>query len=406
MDKYYTEFINTIKHKIREAQIKTVVAANSQMLLLYWQLGNYILENQQKEGWGAKIIQLLSKDLKKEFPTMKGFSERNLLYMKQFSQTYSLPVILAFNEIENKLKNSDGISQPLVAQLLLPDNELFIIAQQPVAQIQSFDKQEFTIMQQAVAQIHENDTEALFLQSIVSKIQWSHHIVLIDKEPKLGKRFWYMLNTIEHGISRNILAMQIESKLFDRQIKAKKITNFEKTLPPIHSDFANYVLKDPFIFDFVQAREKADERNIEEQLTHNVTKFLLELGQGFAFIGRQVHFEIGGSDFYADLLFYHTKLHCYVVVELKARSFEPGDASQLNFYVNLINDKLKTESDNNTIGLLLCKGKSEIIAEYALKGYSNPIGVTDYQLSKAIPDELKSSLPQIEDIENEFKDIE
>jgi len=406
MDKYYTEFINTIKHKIREAQIKTVVAANSQMLLLYWQLGNYILENQQKEGWGAKIIQLLSKDLKKEFPTMKGFSERNLLYMKQFSQTYSLPVILAFNEIENKLKNSDGISQPLVAQLLLPDNELFIIAQQPVAQIQSFDKQEFTIMQQAVAQIHENDTEALFLQSIVSKIQWSHHIVLIDKEPKLGKRFWYMLNTIEHGISRNILAMQIESKLFDRQIKAKKITNFEKTLPPIHSDFANYVLKDPFIFDFVQAREKADERNIEEQLTHNVTKFLLELGQGFAFIGRQVHFEIGGSDFYADLLFYHTKLHCYVVVELKARSFEPGDASQLNFYVNLINDKLKTESDNNTIGLLLCKGKSEIIAEYALKGYSNPIGVTDYQLSKAIPDELKSSLPQIEDIENELKDIE
>jgi predicted nuclease of restriction endonuclease-like (RecB) superfamily len=388
MDKYYTEFINTVKHKIREAQIKTVVAANGQMLLLYWQLGNYILENQQKEGWGAKIIQLLSKDLKKEFPTMKGFSERNLKYMRSFSKTYHIDLIRLFVEIEKSIKNNVQIMQ------------------QAVAQIQSIDKQEFIITQQPVAQIHEHDTEALFLQSIVSKIQWSHHIVLIDKEPKLGKRFWYMLNTIEHGISRNILAMQIESKLFDRQIKAKKITNFEKTLPPIHSDFANYVLKDPFIFDFVQAREKADERNIEEQLTHNVTKFLLELGQGFAFIGRQVHFEIGGSDFYADLLFYHTKLHCYVVVELKARSFEPGDASQLNFYVNLINDKLKTESDNNTIGLLLCKGKSEIIAEYALKGYSNPIGVTDYQLSKAIPDELKSSLPQIEDIENEFKDIE
>jgi predicted nuclease of restriction endonuclease-like (RecB) superfamily len=388
MDKYYTEFINTIKYKIREAQIKTVVAANGQMLLLYWQLGNYILENQQKEGWGAKIIQLLSKDLKKEFPTMKGFSERNLKYMRSFSKTYHIDLIRLFVEIEKSIKNNVQIMQ------------------QAVAQIQSIDKQEFAIMQQAVAQIHEHDIEALFLQSIVSKIQWSHHIVLIDKEPKLGKRFWYMLNTIEHGISRNILAMQIESKLFDRQIKAKKITNFEKTLPPIHSDFANYVLKDPFIFDFVQAREKADERNIEEQLTNNVTKFLLELGQGFAFIGRQVHFEIGGSDFYADLLFYHTKLHCYVVVELKARSFEPGDASQLNFYVNLINDKLKTESDNNTIGLLLCKGKSEIIAEYALKGYSNPIGVSDYQLSKAIPDELKSSLPQIEDIENELKDME
>lgn len=388
MDKYYTEFINTIKHKIREAQIKTVVAANGQMLLLYWQLGNYILANQQKEGWGAKIIQLLSKDLRKEFPGMKGFSERNLKYMRSFSKMYHIDLIRLFVEIEKSIKSN--------AQIM----------QQAVAQIQSADEQEFTRTQQAVAQIHEHDIEALFLHSIVSKIQWSHHIVLIDKEPELEKRFWYMLNILEHGISRNILAMQIESKLFDRQIKARKVTNFEKTLPPIHSDFANYALKDPYIFDFVQAREKADERNIEEQLTNNVTKFLLELGQGFAFIGRQVHFEIGGNDFYADLLFYHTKLHCYIVVELKARSFEPGDASQLNFYVNLINDKLKTESDNNTIGLLLCKGKSEIIAEYALKGYSNPIGVSDFQLSKAIPDELKSSLPQIEDIENELKDIE
>jgi predicted nuclease of restriction endonuclease-like (RecB) superfamily len=387
MDTEYLKLINTIKQKVRDAQLKSVVAANSQMLLLYWHLGNYILENQLKEGWGTKIIPLISKDLKKEFPNIKGFSERNLFYIKQFSQTYSIPVIRYFIEIGKQIKNTTGISQQVVAQLLIPENE------------------NFEIMQQAVAQLNEQEKENLFLQTIIAKIQWSHHIVLMDKESGLGKRIWYMLNTLEHGISRNILAMQIESKLFERQIKAKKVTNFEKTLPPAQSDFANYLLKDPYIFDFVQAREKADERNIEEQLANHITRFLLELGQGFAFIGRQVHFKVGESDFYADLLFYHIKLHCYIVVELKVRTFEPGDASQLNFYINLINDKLKTENDNNTIGLLLCKGKSEIIAEYSIKGYTNPIGVSDYQLSKAIPDELKSSLPQIEDIQNEFKEI-
>jgi predicted nuclease of restriction endonuclease-like (RecB) superfamily len=212
-----------------------------------------------------------------------------------------------------------------------------------------------------------------------------------------------MLNSLEHGNSRNVLAMQIESGLFERQIATNKINNFKNTLPPVQSDFANYLFKDPYIFDFVQAKEKADERNIEEQLTTNITKFLLELGQGFAFVGRQVHFEIVNSDFYADLIFYHTKLHCYVVVELKARPFEPGDASQLNFYVNVVNDKLKTDQDNDTIGLLLCKGKNEIVAEYALKGYSSAIGISDYQISKAVPEELKSSLPQIEDIEREME---
>ena len=266
-------------------------------------------------------------------------------------------------------------------------------------------------MQQPVAQLqNQTDTvapqkdEQLFLGSIVARLTWSHHIILMDKEPHLGKRFWYMLNSLEHGNSRNVLAMQIESGLFERQVSAKKISNFNRTLPPLQSDFANYLLKDPYIFNFVQAKEKADERNIEEQLASHITKFLLELGQGFAFVGRQVHFEIGGDDFYADLLFYHTRLHCYVVVELKARPFEPSDASQLNFYVNLVNDKLKATEDNDTIGLLLCKGKNEVIAEYALKGYNNAIGISDYQISKAIPEELKSLLPQIEDIENEFKE--
>jgi predicted nuclease of restriction endonuclease-like (RecB) superfamily len=215
-----------------------------------------------------------------------------------------------------------------------------------------------------------------------------------------------MLNTLNHGISKNILLMQVEANLYQRQMEQKKISNFSTTLPQPQSDFAQYLLKDPYIFDFVQAKENADERNIEAQLTQHITKFLLELGQGFAFVGKQYHLKVGGSDFYTDLLFYHTKLHCYVVVELKARAFEPGDPAQLNFYINVINDQLKTENDNETIGILLCKGKNEVVAEYALKGYARPIGVADYELSKAIPADLKSTLPSIEEIENELKGME
>jgi predicted nuclease of restriction endonuclease-like (RecB) superfamily len=391
----YKELFQEVKFKIQHAQIKTVMAANSQMLLLYWQLGNYILTNQQANGWGSKIIDLLAADIKKELPNLKGFSTRNLKYMRKFSTDYPLTIIENFISIESQIASNDPISQQIFTSLLHTHSDNFVIVQQPVAQLQN---QTDTVAPQK--------DEQLFLGSIVARLTWSHHIILMDKEPHLGKRFWYMLNSLEHGNSRNVLAMQIESGLFERQVMAKKITNFTCTLPPSQSDFANYLLKDPYIFNFVQAKEKADERNIEEQLASHITKFLLELGQGFAFVGRQVLFEIGGDDFYADLLFYHTRLHCYVVVELKARPFEPGDASQLNFYVNLVNDKLKATRDNDTIGLLLCKGKNEVIAEYALKGYNNAIGISDYQISKAIPEELKSLLPQIEDIENEFKELD
>jgi predicted nuclease of restriction endonuclease-like (RecB) superfamily len=319
--------------------------------------------------------------------------------MRKYAETYSLEVLQTFIHFEHQIKSAASISQQVVAKLLNTDNKQLEFVQQVAAPIEN---KENPIVQQVAAQLGDN----VFLTSIIAKISWSHHMVLMDKEPHLGKRFWYMLNTLEHGNSRNVLGIQIESGLFERQITAKKINNFERTLPPAQSDFANYLLKDPYIFDFVQAKEKADERNIEEQLANHITKFLLELGQGFAFIGKQVHFEIGGADFFADLLFYHTKLHAYVVVELKARPFEPGDASQLNFYVNVVNDKVKTAGDHDTIGLLLCKGKNEVLAEYALKGYSNAINVSDYQISKAIPEELKSSLPNIEQIENEFKEAD
>lgn len=378
--KTYEALFAEIKQRVAEAQIKTATAANAQMLLLYWQMGNDILQNQQTKGWGAKIIDQLSADLKKEFPQLKGFSTRNLKYMRKFAENYSSSVIQHLILIEQQFKNINTLTQQRVSALLSADKQQIEIVQQPAAQLE----------------------ESLFLQSILARVSWSHHMVLMDKEPHIGKRLWYMLNTLEHGISRNILAMQIESSLFERQIKAKKINNFKHTLPQPQTDFANYLLKDPYIFDFVQAKEKADERNIEEQLANHITKFLLELGQGFAFMGRQVHFEIGNQDFYVDLLFYHTRLHAYVVVELKARPFEPSDAGQLNFYVNVVNDKLKGEQDENTIGLLLCKGKDEVLAEYALKGYNQPLGVSDYQISKAVPEELKSSLPDISKLENEL----
>ena len=407
MNQYsYKDLLIEVKSRIKEAQVKTVSAANSQLLLLYWQLGNYILINQKAKGWGAKIIDLLAADLKKEFPQIKGLSARNLKYMRKFAEQYNVAVLDVFTSFEKQLKPATAFSQPIVAELLSANKDQLIIVQQPAALITQQPvaksaKAKKSIVQQVAAQLQEE----VFLGSIIARISWSHHLVLMDKEPHLGKCFWYMLNSLEHGNSRNVLAMQIESGLFERQIAAKKITNFTKTLPPPQSDFANYLLKDPYIFDFVQAKEKADERNIEEQLAEHITKFLLELGQGFAFIGRQIHFEIGGNDFYADLLFYHTSLHCYVVVELKARPFEPGDASQLNFYVNVVNDKLKKPGDNDTIGLLLCKGKNEVVAEYSLKGYNNAIGISDYQISKAIPEELKSALPQIEDIENKLNEI-
>ncbi len=376
----YLESLDIIVQTIESAQVKVVMAANSQLLWTYWKIGNELSCKIKINAWGAKIIENFSADLRKKFPMLKGFSVRNLVYMRQFAEAYPSERILQLNNLWQQITLN---AQPMVA--LIQDSQNFSIS----------------ITQPVVAQLKEPD----FIESIIGKISWSHHLVLLDKCPELAKRFWYMLNTLEHGISKNILFLQIDSGLFERQIKQKKTSNFSATLPKPQSDFANYLLKDPYIFDFVQAREHADERNIEEQLTTHITKFLLELGQGFAFVGKQYHLHVGGSDFYIDLLFYHTKLHCYVVVELKARAFDPGDPAQLNFYINVINDKLKTEADNDTIGILLCKGKNDVIAEYALKGYKQPIGVADYQLSRSVPDDLKSTLPQIEDLEKELTNL-
>ena len=231
---------------------------------------------------------------------------------------------------------------------------------------------------------------------------WASHVILMNASLPLGIRYWYMKQAVEMGWSSTILKMQIESNLFKRQIEARKVSNFTAILPSPQSDLANYLLKDPYIFDMAGAKEAADERDIEQQLVGHITKYLLEMGNGFAFVAKQKHFQVGNSDFYADLILYNIRLHAYVVVELKATPFKPEYAGQLNFYINVVDEQMRGEKDNKTIGLLLCKGKDEVVAQYALRGYDQPIGVSDYQLSKAVPEDLKSTLPTIEEMEEEL----
>jgi len=409
--KEFNDFIHAIGSEIEQAQVKLISAANVQMLLHYWKIGHFILFNQKRLGWGGKVIERISKAIRDKYPEKKGYSSRNLIYMCQFAKQYPLNVInqliVADKELEipsvakilstAKVLNDFEITQEPPAQIQIASSEENTITQELPAQFENITETLVTITQQPVAQIENN-----FICSPVSKINWTSHMILMDSKLPLGIRYWYMKQSVEFGWSSTILDLQIESGLFQRQIEKKKINNFTATLPKPQSDLANYLLKDPYIFDLAGVKERADERDIEEQLVNHVTKYLLEMGTGFAFVARQKHFQIGNKDFYADLILYNIKLHAYVVVELKATPFRPEYTGQLNFYINVVNDKLKGEYDNKTIGLLLCRGKDEILAQYALEGYNQPIGVSDYQLSKAIPEELKSALPTIEEVEQEL----
>lgn len=249
----------------------------------------------------------------------------------------------------------------------------------------------------------ETYTELPFVQGVLAQITWYHNITLLEKVPDQDERNWYIGKTIENGWSRNVLVHQIETKLFERQALAGKTTNFPRALQSPQSDLAYETIKDPYIFDFILFREEMNEVDVEKQLIQRITKLLLELGTGFAFIGNQVHMEIGEEDFYLDLLFYHTKLRCYVVIELKTGKFRPEYAGKLNFYLSAVDDQLKTEHDNPSIGIILCKEKNRIVAEYALKDMAKPIGISEYKLLQEIPDELKSSLPSVEELEESLE---
>ncbi|MDC2642589.1 PDDEXK nuclease domain-containing protein [Bacteroides ovatus] len=407
----FDAFVNAVGSEIEHAQVRLITAANSQMLFHYWKIGNYILYHQQTNGWGSKIIKQLAQAIRFNYPEKKGYSERNLTYMCQFARLYPLNVLRSFIETDARLSlpsvqnvtdevfklNNGQFTQELTAQIQSADCQHLEFTQEVPAQIQDVEKTVSSIYKMGIREI-----EKVFLTSPVARINWASQMVILNGSLPLGVGYWYMKQSVEMGWSSNVLKMQIENDLYSRQISNNKVNNFTATLPAPQSDLANYLLKDPYIFDLAGAKEKADERDIEEQLVKHVTRYLLEMGNGFAFVARQKHFQIGNSDFFADLILYNIQLHAYVVVELKATPFKPEYAGQLNFYINVVDDKLRGEHDNKTIGLLLCRGKDEVVAQYALAGYDQPIGISDYQLSKAVPENLKSALPSIEEVEEEL----
>ena len=382
----YAPFLGAVKDRIRAAQVKATLSANAELIHLYWDIGRAIAAIQQKEGWGAGVIPRLARDIANDLPEVKGFSERNIGHMIRFAHEYGARPIL--QQPAAKLTGGE-IGQPSVAQL--PPSEKV-----PQAAAQ------FTpgaISPQPVAKLADADDLAQ-VQQLAAQLPWFHHVILMEKVKDLRARLWYVQQTVTHGWSRSILALQIDSRAYERQGKA--VHNFHATLPPPQSDLAAQVLKDPYIFDFLTLAEPFRERELELALLDQVQKFLLELGQGFAFVGRQYHFEVGGDDFYLDLLFYHLRLRCFVVVDLKRGPFKAEFAGKMNFYCNVVDDRLRHADDQPTVGLILCQDKNRIVAEYALQGVKKAIGVSEYELTRALPKKFRSSLPSVEEMETEL----
>lgn len=367
---FYNNLLSDIKNRVRQGQIRANLSANTEMLATYWDIGKMIHERQKMEGWGKKVIPRLAIDLKNELSEVKGFSERNLRSMVYFyieypnaSHIWKLPVA-----------NS---SKELISET-------------------SLSKSNKTNWQLPVANLQLNDIQL----DIISKIGWAHHLILIQKVKDMPTRYWYMQQTLENGWSRDTLINMVNSGLHTRQ--GNTVTNFEKTLPPVHSELARQILKDPYVFDFMTLAAPFTERELETELIKHVEKFLIELGAGFAFVGRQYKLEISDKDCYIDLLFYHLKMRCYVVIDLKKGEFIPEYAGKMNFYCSAVDDILRHPSDQATIGLILCQGKDKVFAEYALRDIHKPIGISDYELTRSLPDNLKGSLPSIEAIEAEL----
>ncbi|MDQ6813802.1 MAG: PDDEXK nuclease domain-containing protein [Bacteroidota bacterium] len=353
-DKVYKEWLEALKKKIQSSQIKAAIKVNTELLNLYWQLGEEIIAKQKESNWGDAIIDQLSKDLTIAFPGMKGFSKRNLFYVRQWYLFYA--------EGFKKLPQ-------LVAQLD-PGN------------------------------LPNSNSE--FVPQLVAQIPWGHNREIISKCSGVEEAIYYVQQTIKNNWSRAVLVAQIETKLYQRQGKA--IHNFEVTLPQPMADLARETFKNPYVLDFLTIGKEAQERDLEQALTAQIQKFLLELGQGFAYMGKQYPIHVGDSDFFLDLLFYHTRLRSYIIVELKVTDFQPEFAGKLNFYLNVIDDQLRHPSDQPSIGILLCKTPNKVVVEYALKNVNSPLGVAEYQLTEAIPENLKGELPSIEDLERELKD--
>ncbi|NEQ55139.1 MAG: DUF1016 domain-containing protein [Leptolyngbya sp. SIO3F4] len=328
----YRRFLQSLKDRIRSAQVKAALAVNQELILLYWQIGREILNRQQQEGWGTKVIDRLAKDLKRDFPDMTGFSARNLKYMRAFADAY-------------------------------PDGQL--------------------------------------VQQVLSQIPWGHNVRLLDALKDPQERLWYARQTIEKGWSRNVLLMQIEQGLHKQ--KSAAITNFERTLPPEQSDLAKNLIKDPYNFDFLTLAPDAQERDLEKSLLCHIRDFLLELGVGFAFVGSQYPIQVGEKEYPVDLLFYHLKLRCFVVIDLKLGEFEPEFSGKMNFLVSAVDDLLRHADDQPTIGMILCKSNDATVAEYSLRDVNKPIGVATHQLGRELPADFQGTLPTVEELEQQLE---
>ena len=350
----YKTFITDIKSKITQSQIKIASTVNSALLIFYWELGEMISLKQKETKWGSKFVEQMAKDLKKEFPSLKGFSRTNLFYIKKFYEFYSIELV----------QRRGGLNQ-------------------------NDEKNQI---------VHHNGG---LIESVIFQIPWRHNVEIFNKAKTIDEAIYYIEQTILNNWGRDTLALNLKTDLFKRD--GKSINNFKDTLAQPLSDLAIQTIKDPYVFDFLTFDKPFIERDIENKLIDNITKFLLELGKGFAYIGKQYHLEIAKQDYYLDLLFYHIELKCYVVIELKNRKFIPEFAGKLNFYISAVDTLLKKENDNPTIGIILCRDKNNMEVEFSLRDISKPIGVSEFELTEILPDNLKSSLPTIEEIEEEFK---
>ncbi len=350
----YHDFLEDIKNRIRVAQVKAALSVNREMIRLYWNIGKSIIERQRTEDWGKAIVDRLATDISRSLPGVAGFSPRNVWRMRAFYLAWT-------EEVRERPKKGTPVLPRLVAE-----------------------------------------SDGRNLPQPVAEIPWGHNVWLLEKLKDPAVRLWYARQTLENGWSRNVLAHQIESGLYERQGKA--LTNFKRTLPPPQSDLAQEAIKDPYTFDFLTLGPKAWERDLEQGLLDHLQRFLIELGVGFSFVGRQVHMEVGNEDFYIDLLFYHLRLRCYVVIELKTGAFKPEYAGKMNFYLSAVDDRLRHKDDQPSVGIILCKSKNHVIAEYALRDANKPIGVAAYKLTKALPEKLKGTLPSPEELEEEFSD--
>lgn len=377
----YPELLNDVKLRIRQAQTRAALAVNAEMLMLYWDIGRIINLRQGEEGWGAGIIPRLAKDIRNELPELKGFSERNLGRMIAFYREYQDITILPQPVAKLPSASPSEILPQAVAKIGAP----------PVNQLDGGLASE--LMPQPVTQFGESRRVC----ELAFQLPWGHNIILIEKVKDLPARLWYMEHALNGGWSRDTLDVFIKKEAFNRQGQAAH--NFTEKLPSPQSEMAASLLKDPYIFDFLTIEEPFHERELETELVRHVEKFLLELGSGFAFVGRQYHLDVGEQDFYIDLLFYHLKLRCFVVIDLKRGPFKPEYAGKLSFYCSVVDDYLRHGQDQKTIGLILCQNKNKVMAEYALSGIKTPLGISDYALTRALPQEFKSSLPSIEEIE-------